>query len=76
MSGNVAEWCWDWYHPFIPEGKITSGSTTGKGPSEGTARLVMGGGWRDIRELMAVSYRYGSRPYDRDYYIGFRVIRR
>jgi formylglycine-generating enzyme required for sulfatase activity len=75
MSGNVAEWCWDWYSPFVPAGKITSDSVTGKGPLEGTARVVSGGSWRDTKELMSLSHRYGSRSYDRDYYIGFRVVK-
>jgi formylglycine-generating enzyme required for sulfatase activity len=75
MSGNVAEWCWDWYYPFYPEGKIASDKNIGKGPSFGTARVQRGGGWRDTEPLQSISNRYGSIPFDRDHYAGFRVVK-
>jgi sulfatase modifying factor 1 len=39
MSGNVREWCWDWY------GKLESKGTDPKGASSGYSRLWKGGGW-------------------------------
>lgn len=39
MSGNVREWCWDWYGDFSPEENGPKGST-----SE-TGRVWKGGGW-------------------------------
>ncbi|MDR1466555.1 MAG: formylglycine-generating enzyme family protein, partial [Treponema sp.] len=74
MSGNVAEWCWDWYNPYL-EGKIMTNTMAGKGPVTGTARVQRGGSWRDTEPLHSIANRYGSLPYDRDHYAGFRVVR-
>jgi len=40
MSGNVGEWCWDWY------GRYTSGTQTDpQGTSSGDYRVIRGGYW-------------------------------
>jgi formylglycine-generating enzyme required for sulfatase activity len=39
MSGNVREWCWDWY------GDLPSNITDPIGPQSGSARVWKGGGW-------------------------------
>jgi formylglycine-generating enzyme required for sulfatase activity len=39
MSGNVREWCWDWY------GELESDCTAPKGSSSETGRVWKGGGW-------------------------------
>jgi formylglycine-generating enzyme len=39
MSGNVREWCWDWY------GDLETNVTDPKGSQSGFGRVWKGGGW-------------------------------
>ncbi len=74
LSGNVLEWCWDWY------GTYTSASQTNPaGPSSGTHRVFRGGSWQHPAQNLRVAnrcYLAGLYPDSRDYRIGFRVVRR
>ena len=59
MSGNVCEWCSDWY------GGYSAGAQTHpQGPSSGSARVLRGGSWSDYARYCRVSYRYCGDPYD------------
>ena len=54
MSGNVYEWCSDWYDNSY---YASSPSTNPKGPSSGSYRVYRGGGWDDNARHCRVSGR-------------------
>jgi len=68
MHGNVCEWCSDWYGDY-PKVVVTDP----KGPSNGSDRIVRGGGWLDIAETCRSAYRGWNNPDDRLLNTGFRV---
>jgi formylglycine-generating enzyme required for sulfatase activity len=68
MSGNVREWCSDWYGSTYP-----SGSYNPTGASSGSARVFRGGSWSGATSNCTVSYRTNSTPSIRNNTLGFRV---
>ena len=68
MSGNVLEWCEDWY------GDYSSGSQTNPtGPSSGSYRVHRGGSWHFIARGCRVSLRFNDNPDSRIMYNGLRL---
>ncbi|MDR3297508.1 MAG: formylglycine-generating enzyme family protein [Prevotellaceae bacterium] len=68
MSGNVAEWCSDWYGSYL------TNNVNPKGPSSGEFRVYRGGGGASESNDCRVSARSQLAPDEKDYNLGFRLV--
>ncbi|MEI6385263.1 MAG: formylglycine-generating enzyme family protein [Spirochaetota bacterium] len=69
MSGNIWEWCYDWYGDYP-----TKAGVDPVGGTSGPYRVLRGGSWGSAADYCTVSNRNYNYPNYRHYYVGFRVV--
>jgi len=75
MTGNVWDWCWDWYGGYSGEAQADP-----TGASSGTVRVARGGCFNNSATQMYSAFRLNNTttpnyPYGRYNGIGFRLVR-
>ena len=69
MSGNVWEWCQDWFGDYSSEAQ-----TNPIGPISGSDRILRGGYWHYKASCCRVSYRNFARSSESDASCGLRLV--
>ena len=69
MSGNVLEWCWDWYGDYP-----RNAAQDYVGPADGSLRVIRGGSWAYDPVGCRVAFRGWFAPGSRITDVGFRLV--
>jgi formylglycine-generating enzyme required for sulfatase activity len=72
MSGNVCEWCQDWFHADLTSAPIDGSAWE---MPAGTNRVLRGGSWADEARYCRSAYRLDYNPAQGFSNMGFRVAR-
>ena len=76
MSGNVYEWCWDWYKSdYYQKCKNKGTIYDPKGPVSGSDRVLRGGSWLYEPAVVRAALRDYSTPTHRGSSVGFRLAK-
>ena len=70
MSGNVLEWCQDWYDENYYKNSPSSNPT---GPASGSNRVCLGGSWSNTARDCRVGYRDYAAPLRKLEWLGLRL---
>ena len=71
ISGNVSEWCSDWYDSYYYERKMKDNP---QGAPDGVERSLRGGSWNFKPVYLRSANRMAIFPNNWSYYIGFRLV--
>ncbi len=71
MSGNVEEWCWDWYNVYSTDEQTDPHDAT---PQDMKHRVQRGGAYNYIDDANRVFHRRSYAPYSRTDSMGMRVV--
>jgi formylglycine-generating enzyme required for sulfatase activity len=69
MSGNVLEFCWDWFSDYTEQEK----GKRAAGPLYGSQRVSRGGSWSPYTAFICAGDRYSYDPNEVYNYMGFRI---
>jgi len=74
MHGNVFKWVEDCWHQDYKGAPDDGRGWREEGGGNCSTRVLRGGSWNLNQDDARSAYRFWNSPYDRNDYIGFRVV--